>query len=218
MSHVSFCSTLWHNFWHPTVMQGLPGAALSDAESMVELHCLWSLLYTPSPLLRIKVAAQLMRLYGTPSPKYVAAHLRLGGMQGELAKHIDVTNDQLLLAKANDFVSQHAVHVRPPGRARRRAATLAADPFFCARQLCALDLKKNVTVNGRGHVGDDGPPPALLVTDNAVLRHAARERLLAGVVGPSHYAVHLSRGAPTDADLWNTYVRIRDAAGGCAHR
>jgi len=182
-SHITICSTLWHNFWHPTVMQGLPGAALSDAESMVELHCLWSLLYTPSPMLRVKVAAQLMRMYGTPSPKYVAAHLRLGGMQGELSKHVDEANDQLLLSKANDFVSQHAVH------------------------LCALDLKNNVTVNGRGHVGE-GMPPALLVTDNAVLRHAAHSRLLSGMVGPGHYAVHLSRGVPSEADQWNTYIEL----------
>jgi hypothetical protein len=24
-AHLVICSTLWHNFWHPTKMQGLPG-------------------------------------------------------------------------------------------------------------------------------------------------------------------------------------------------
>jgi hypothetical protein len=80
---------------------------------MVELHCLWSLLFTPSAVLRVKIAAQQSRLLGTPTPPYVAAHLRLGGLVGEAEKNIDKSNTQLLLSKANDFMSQHAVHVRP---------------------------------------------------------------------------------------------------------
>lgn len=49
--------------------------------------------------------------------------------------------------------------------------------------------------------------PALLVTDNAVLRYALRSGFLHGLVGPPHVAVHLSRGTPSESDLWNAYVR-----------
>ena len=67
----------------------------------------------------------------------------------------------------------------------------------------AVEMARNISGAKEGETH----PPALLITDNAILRYAAKSGYLAGIVGPSHSAVHLSRGRPTDVDLWNTYVR-----------
>lgn len=66
-----------------------------------------------------------------------------------------------------------------------------------------MDMARNIS----GVKGTDAHPPALLVTDNTILRYAVRSGYLVGLVGPSHAAVHTSRGEPTELDLWNIYVR-----------
>ena len=182
---IELCSTLWHNFWHPKgVLANLPGSKLSGAEADQELHCLWTLLFKPSPLLRVRLAAAKQRLFGdAPAPRYAAAHLRLGGLSGEEEKNVVESNEQQIKEVAAPFVVAHSAH------------------------LCVLELAKNITREGEATL------PALLVTDNAALRRAARAGLMTGVVGPPHYAVHVSRGTPSEADLWTMWVELGLLAG-----
>lgn len=182
---IELCSTLWHNFYHPNSSIELPGSRLSGAEADQELHCLWTLLFKPAPMLRVKLAAARQRLYGNdPSPRYVAAHLRLGGLTGEDEKHVEEANEQQIRDAAPPFVMAHAAH------------------------LCILDMRANLTMQPGAE-----PLPALLVTDNAALRRVARSGLMTGVVGPPHTAVHVSRGVPTEADLWTMWVELGLLAG-----
>lgn len=50
--------------------------------------------------------------------------------------------------------------------------------------------------------------PLLLVSDNAALRLAVSGGRLWGVVGPPGGAVHTSRGAPGEEDVWRTWVEL----------
>jgi hypothetical protein len=105
------------------------------------------------------------------------------------------------------------VHVRvAPAHALARVLhTAAASRSFA--QVCAVAMSRNLS----GVMDTDvPPPPALLVTDNAVLRYAVHAGLLVGLVGPSRSAVHTSRGTPSDVDVWSTYVRLPQAACPCA--
>ncbi len=70
------------------------------------------MLFTASPLLRVKIGGSLTKFYGSKDVPYVAAHIRLGGLAGELSLSVNLENKQVLLPTSSAFVAQHAVHVR----------------------------------------------------------------------------------------------------------
>lgn len=61
------------------VCPGCPELQELDASTA----CVWNRLFRPTASILAEAEQELQRLYGSSSPRYVAVHLRLGGMTGE---------------------------------------------------------------------------------------------------------------------------------------
>ena len=180
---MSLCSTLWHDFWHPRVMKGLPGVGLREPQASADVHCIWSALFAPSPRLRVRVAAGLTRLLGSRNSRFVGVHLRLGGgLVGERKRDV---GDNVQLRRAN-------------GGGDALLAQRAAQA--CAMQLRRDNLSSPAALSER--------TPVLLVTDDAALRLSAARGQLAGVVAPRRPAVHSSLGSPSEEEQFAMWEEL----------
>ena len=74
-------------------------------------------------------------------------------------------------------------------------------------QACARELAANLTASSAQADGAAPAAPVLLVTDNAVVRHAAAAGALAGVVAPSNYAVHITT-AKNHSDFTDVFADL----------
>lgn len=79
--------------------------------------CVWSRLFKPTADILTQADQELQRLYGSRVPKYVAAHLRLGGFTGE-AEHErgkgPLKNFAAAVRCANQLAAQHGVNSSAP--------------------------------------------------------------------------------------------------------
>lgn len=151
---------------------GTAWAAAHWPPSSAELHCMWGALFEPTEELERLRAAALVKLFDPrpPPARFAAVHLRLGGFEGEWrALHrFGAGCDTLALLAA------HACGAR------------------LAAQLAREDGALVVGGAGGGGAAASGQPPFLFLSDSDDTRHAVATGQLAGAVGPSHFAVHVT--------------------------
>ena len=181
-SDIELCASMEYDWNTSGLDSSLPVPSMSAAD----LPGMWSLLFQPSEYLKEQVDAVLGNLLGAawpdraqPPPPFVAAHLRLGGLDGEKEPFRERT-------WACDDVLQAALS--------------------CSAQ---LQQKLSSIVNATPSAEGPLPAPLVMITDNTNLRSSlANGALGPGVVGPPGLAHHIKKGKDAAESRNSSFVEL----------